>query len=55
MEEIKMKYEMFYYLKGQREILTDLQFYGTDDHEMFKQAIGIANVNGYKIVKIIKK
>lgn len=50
-----MNKKMFYYLKGQREILTDLQFYGTDDHEMFKQAIGIANVNGYKIVKIIKK
>lgn len=50
-----MKYEMLYYLNGQSEVLTDPQFYCTDNYEMFKQAIRIANTNGYKIVKVIKK
>ena len=43
-------YILRYYLRNQSQLFSEPQIYRTDSEENFKQALQIANANGYKIV-----
>lgn len=47
-------YMIKYYLHNQSELFSTPQVYVTDNIDALKQAIKIANINGYKIVDVIK-
>lgn len=47
-------YMLKYYLHNQSELFSAPQVYVTDNIDALKQAIKIANINGYKIVEVVK-
>ena len=47
-------YMIKYYLHNQSELFSIPQVYVTDDIDALKQSIKIANINGYKIVEVVK-
>ena len=47
------KYTLIYWLKNQSKLFSNPRVYTTTEEDRYRQAVAIANANGYDIEKII--